>query len=77
MPFYRYKCEDCGEETEAFQKMSDEPLTVCPACGGHLKKLLNSVGVVFKGGGYYSTDSKESSTADSSKKPSTSNSKSE
>ncbi|HDP79149.1 MAG TPA: zinc ribbon domain-containing protein [Mesotoga infera] len=77
MPFYRYKCEDCEEETEAFQKMSDEPLTVCPACGGHLKKLLNSVGVVFKGGGYYSTDSKKSSTADSSKKPSTSTSKSE
>ncbi len=77
MPFYRYECEDCGEEMEAFQKMSDEPLTVCPACGGHLKKLLNSVGVVFKGGGYYSTDSKKSSTADSSKKPSTSTSKSE
>lgn len=49
MPFYRYECEDCGKTTEAFQKMSDEPLKVCPSCGGHLKKLLSSVGIVFKG----------------------------
>ena len=40
MPFYRYQCEDCGEEIEAFQKMSDEPLTICPACGDILRNWL-------------------------------------
>ncbi|HNR79494.1 MAG TPA: zinc ribbon domain-containing protein [Mesotoga infera] len=65
MPFYMYECKDCGKTTEAFQKMSDEPLKVCPSCGGHLKKLLSNVGVVFKGGGYYSTDSKKTSSLSS------------
>lgn len=63
MPFYRYECEDCHKTTEVFQKMSEEPLEVCPLCGGRLKKMVNTVGVVFKGNGYYSTDSKKTSTA--------------
>jgi putative FmdB family regulatory protein len=75
MPFYRYQCEVCGKTTEAFQKMSDEPLKICPECGGKLKKVLSNVGIVFKGSGYYSTDSKKSTSA--SPTTSTTSSKSE
>jgi putative FmdB family regulatory protein len=75
MPFYRYQCEACGKTTEAFQKMSDEPLKICPECGGKLKKVLSNVGIVFKGSGYYSTDSKKSTSA--SPTTSTTSSKSE
>ena len=65
MPFYRYACEKCGHTFEVMQKISDEPVAVCPECGGEVKKTFGSVGVVFKGNGYYSTDSKKKEPAKS------------
>jgi len=56
MPTYEYRCTKCGHDFETFQKFSDEPLTICPRCGAELRKVFNSVGVVFKGSGFYSTD---------------------
>jgi putative FmdB family regulatory protein len=58
MPTYQYACTNCGEQLEAVQKFSDEPLTECPACGGRLRKVFSAVGVVFKGSGFYKTDSR-------------------
>ncbi|MCP5141266.1 MAG: zinc ribbon domain-containing protein [Gammaproteobacteria bacterium] len=59
MPFYEYRCDDCGHEFEAMQKMSDAPLTDCPACGQpHLVKLMSAAGFRLKGGGWYETDFK-------------------
>jgi putative FmdB family regulatory protein len=58
MPTYQYACTSCGEELEAVQKFTDEPLTECPACGGRLRKVFSPVGVVFKGSGFYKTDSR-------------------
>ena len=60
MPTYEYACAECGERMEAVQKFSDDPLTVCPACGGRLRKLFSPVGIVFKGSGFYRTDSRVS-----------------
>jgi putative FmdB family regulatory protein len=59
MPTYQYRCTECGAELEAVQKFSDEPLTVCPECSGRLRKVFNAVGVVFKGSGFYATDSRK------------------
>jgi putative FmdB family regulatory protein len=56
MPTYEYRCTNCQHELEAFQKFSDPPLSVCPVCNGQLRKVFNSVGVIFKGSGFYSTD---------------------
>src|SRR5881398_4103788 len=67
MPTYQYVCTECGEPLEVVQKFSDEPLTVCPACQGRLRKVFSPVGVVFKGSGFYKTDSRSSSS--SSAKP--------
>ena len=61
MPTYQYRCTECGEDLEAVQKFSDAPLAICPACGGHLRKVFNAVGVVFKGSGFYRTDSRNGS----------------
>ena len=58
MPTYQYRCADCGHDLEAVQKFSDAPLTECPNCGGSLRKVFNAVGVVFKGSGFYRTDSR-------------------
>lgn len=66
MPTYEYRCADCGEHLEAVQSFSDDPLTVCPACGGVLKKKFNAVGISFKGSGFYKTDSRSSAGASSS-----------
>jgi putative FmdB family regulatory protein len=60
VPTYEYACTECGENLEAVQKFSDDPLTVCPACGGRLRKLFSPVGIVFKGSGFYRTDSRAS-----------------
>ncbi|NLU80781.1 FmdB family transcriptional regulator [Micromonospora sp. HNM0581] len=60
MPTYQYACTACGHQLEAVQSFSDEPLTDCPACEGRLRKLFNSVGIVFKGSGFYRTDSRSS-----------------
>jgi len=58
MPTYEYTCRDCGENLEAIQSFSDDPLTLCPKCGGELRKVFRSVGIVFKGTGFYKTDSR-------------------
>ena len=58
MPTYQYACTECGHRLEAVQSFSDEPLTVCPECAGRLRKVFNSVGIVFKGSGFYRTDSR-------------------
>ena len=58
MPTYQYACTACGEKLEAVQSFSDPALTVCPNCSGRLRKVFNSVGVVFKGSGFYRNDSR-------------------
>ena len=58
MPTYQYACTACGEQHEAVQAFTDAPLTECPACGGRLRKVFSAVGVVFKGSGFYKTDSR-------------------
>jgi len=63
VPTYQYSCTECGEPLEAVQKFSDAPLTVCPACGGRLRKVFSPVGIVFKGSGFYRTDSRNGSSA--------------
>lgn len=64
MPFYEYRCEDCGHELEAMQKMSDDPLTVCPECGKPtLIKLMSASSFQLKGSGWYQTDFKDSGSA--------------
>jgi putative FmdB family regulatory protein len=63
VPTYQYTCTDCGEPVEALQKFTDEPLTVCAACGGRLRKVFSPVGIVFKGSGFYRTDSRNGSRA--------------
>jgi putative FmdB family regulatory protein len=59
MPTYQYRCTECGHDLEAVQKFSDAALTECPNCGGQLRKVYNAVGVVFKGSGFYRTDSRK------------------
>ncbi|MBS4751839.1 FmdB family transcriptional regulator [Nocardioides sp. zg-ZUI104] len=63
MPTYQYLCTACGHAFEQVQSFSDDALTVCPECDGRLRKVFNSVGVVFKGSGFYKTDSRSSSSA--------------
>jgi len=60
MPIYGYRCTNCGHQLEVMQKVSDEPLKVCPNCQGKLVKMLYPTGVIFKGSGFYSTDYKGS-----------------
>lgn len=61
MPTYEYSCNDCGHRFDVVQSIHDDSLTTCPECGGTLRKLFGNVGVVFKGSGFYKTDSRESS----------------
>ena len=56
MPIYEYECLSCKEVHEKVQKFADEPLTVCPKCGGKLKKLISNTSFVLKGTGWYKTD---------------------
>jgi putative FmdB family regulatory protein len=58
MPTYQYACTECNHAFEQFQSFSDDSLTVCPECEGRLRKVFNAVGVVFKGSGFYRTDSR-------------------
>lgn len=66
VPTYQYACTACGHQLEAVQSFSDEPLTECPACEGRLRKMFNSVGIVFKGSGFYRTDSRSSGSESTS-----------
>ena len=63
MPTYQYACTECGHSFEQFQSFSEDALTVCPQCDGKLRKLFNAVGVVFKGSGFYRTDSRSGSSS--------------
>lgn len=60
MPTYQYVCTECGEPLEVVQKFSDDSLTECPACGGRLRKVFSAAGIIFKGSGFYRTDSRSS-----------------
>lgn len=66
MPTYQYRCTDCSDELETVQRFTDDPLTTCPTCGGSLRKVFSAVGVVFRGSGFYATDSRPKGTADAS-----------
>ncbi|WP_082969249.1 FmdB family zinc ribbon protein [Mycobacterium kyorinense] len=77
MPTYSYACTECGDRFDVVQAFTDDALTTCRQCSGRLRKVFNSVGVVFKGSGFYRTDSRESaksSTNGSSKSESSSKS---
>jgi len=63
VPTYEYACTECGEQLEMVQKFTDEPLTECPACNGRLRKVFSPVGIVFKGSGFYRTDSRSGNGA--------------
>ncbi len=65
MPTYQYACTECGHAFDQFQSFSDDSLTECPECSGRLRKLFNAVGVVFKGSGFYRTDSRSADTSES------------
>ena len=76
VPKYQYQCKDCGEALEVQQSFTDDALTVCPNCGGDLRKVFNAVGVVFKGSGFYKTDSRSGSSSSTSSSGSSSSSSS-
>jgi putative FmdB family regulatory protein len=63
VPTYSYACQECGHAFDIRQSFTDDSLTVCPECGGRLRKVFSAVGVVFKGGGFYRTDSRSGSSA--------------
>jgi putative FmdB family regulatory protein len=74
MPTYEYACTECGARTEVVQSISDAPLATCTVCGGQLRKVFSPVGIVFKGSGFYRTDSrgkpaKADGDGDKAKKP--------
>lgn len=73
MPTYAYRCTACEHRFEQFQRMADDPLTECPECHGFVKRVIHPVGVVFKGSGWYITDSRKTSSDNgtSDKKPET------
>jgi putative FmdB family regulatory protein len=76
VPKYQYQCKDCGEALEVQQSFTEDALTVCPTCGGDLRKVFNAVGVVFKGSGFYRNDSRSSSSSSDAAKPAASESSS-
>jgi putative FmdB family regulatory protein len=71
VPTYQYACTECGHAFEQVQSFSDDALTVCPECAGRLRKVFNAVGVVFKGSGFYRTDSRSSAERSAAAKDST------
>ncbi len=74
MPTYSYRCTQCGTAFDIQQAFTDASLTVCPTCGGALRKLFNTVGVTFNGSGFYRTDSRAAASASSSSSSSDSSS---
>lgn len=75
MPLYTYRCNENGHEFQARQRMMDDPLTECPVCGGPVRRVVSSVGVVFKGSGFYVTDNRSSNVNGKSGKPKSKESK--
>ncbi len=69
MPTYQYACTACGHQLEAVQSFSDDPLSECPECEGRLRKVYSAVGVVFKGSGFYRTDSRNGGKTGGASKP--------
>lgn len=67
MPIYEYVCDDCNYGFERIQAFSDDPIAVCPQCGGSVRRVISSVGIIFKGSGWYITDSKRQLSASPSK----------
>jgi putative FmdB family regulatory protein len=63
MPTYMYKCQECGHRFEQSQGFHDDPLEVCPDCGGAVRRVIGNVGVTFKGSGFYRTDSRASGSS--------------
>jgi putative FmdB family regulatory protein len=63
VPTYEYACTECGDRIDVVQRFTDDPLTVCSACGGKLRKLFSAVGIVFKGSGFYRNDSRNGSSS--------------
>jgi putative FmdB family regulatory protein len=68
VPTYQYACTECGHQLEAVQSFSDAALTECPTCHGKLRKVFNSVGIVFKGSGFYRNDSRSGNGAEKAEK---------
>ncbi len=77
MPTYQYACKECDHRFEAVQSFSDPSLTVCPQCSGTLRKVFSSVGVVFKGSGFYRTDSRDSAKSSTTATPAKTETKTE
>ena len=73
MPTYQYACTECGDRSEVVQRFSDDPLTVCTTCGGKLRKIFSPVGIVFKGSGFYRTDSRNGASSVPAAKESSAN----
>src|SRR6476620_5946329 len=63
MPIYEFECRACRQRFEKLQSISDDPIRVCPTCGGETRRVLQPVGVIFKGSGWYITDSRKSKSA--------------
>jgi putative FmdB family regulatory protein len=76
VPTYQYACTECGEQLEAVQSFSDPALTECPNCSGKLRKVFNSVGIVFKGSGFYRNDSRSGNVSAEKSAPAASDSSS-
>ncbi len=76
MPTYSYKCNNCNHQFDQRQRMSDNPLTECPECNGRIRRVVSSVGIVFKGSGFYVTDNRNGKSEKSIDSTSTSESKS-
>jgi putative FmdB family regulatory protein len=62
MPLYEYECQNCGVRFERWQHMSDEPVKICPECEGKVRRLIQPVGIIFKGSGFYVTDNRAKSS---------------
>jgi putative FmdB family regulatory protein len=76
VPTYQYACTECGHAFDQFQSFSDASLTECPECGGKLRKVFSAAGVVFKGSGFYRTDSRSGSSSSTTSTSSTTSSSS-
>jgi putative FmdB family regulatory protein len=68
MPTYEYQCKTCGHQFEQVQRFSDPPLTECPKCSGQIRRVIFPAGVIFKGSGWYITDSRKGSTTETGDK---------
>jgi putative FmdB family regulatory protein len=77
MPMYEYECGSCGRRFEQLQRITEDALTTDPECGGPVRRVIQPVGIIFKGSGFYVTDSRKSSSASSSSSESKSESKAE